>query len=167
MTPFVLSQILAGLTLLTGMAAFQFRERVMILRGWALAATFAAIHFYLLGSNEACLVVGVTALRFVVSSFTTDSRLMWLFLALSVGGFWLTYENPVSLLALIATVIGTVGAFHGSEKAVRYSMMMTETLWAIHNIIIWSPVAILMEVAFFTSNLVGLLRHRRARESAL
>jgi hypothetical protein len=73
---------------------------------------------------------------------------MYLFLALSVGGFALTYASPVSFLALTATLIGTYGSFHGSEKAVRYTMMATEVLWAVHN-------------------LIGLLRHRKASESAL
>lgn len=162
MTAFAISQVLAGMTLVTGMAAFQLNERRHILRGWCLAASFAAIHFLLLGSIEACLLVGVTALRFLVSSFTTDQRLMWLFLALSIGGFALTYAHPVSFLALGATIIGTYGSFHGSKDAVRFSMMATEALWCIHNIIVWSPVAIGMEVLFFTSNLIGLLRHRRA-----
>ena len=167
MTPFIASQILAGLTLLTGMAAFQFRDRKIILRGWFLAAVFAAAHFYLLGSIEACLLVSVTAMRMLVSSFSTDSKLMWLFLLLAVGGFVVTYESPISFLALFATIIGTIGSFHGSEKAVRYSMMATEILWAIHNIIIWTPVAIAMEILFFTSNLIGLLRHRKANAGAL
>lgn len=167
MTPFVLSQIFAGMTLLTGMAAFQFKERTVILRGWCLAATFASIHFYLLGSTEACVLVAVTALRFLVSSFTTDSRLMYLFLVLAIFGFAITYESPISILAFISTVTGTIGSFHGSERAVRYSMMVAEILWTIHNIIVWSPVAIVMEVLFFSSNLLGLLRHRRASESAL
>jgi hypothetical protein len=164
---FILSQILAGATLLTGMAAFQFRERKHILRGWCVAALFAAAHFYALGSNEACILIVITATRFLVASFTTDSRLMYLFLALSVGGFALTYESPVSLLALTATLIGTIGSFHGSDKVVRYTMMATELLWATHNLIIWSPVAVAMEGLFFSSNLIGLLRHRQANESAL
>jgi len=167
MSPFILSQILAGATLITGLAAFQFKDRKHILRGWFLAATFAAAHFYLLGSIEACILVGITATRFMVSSLTTDSRLMYLFLALAIGGFAMTYESPVSFLALAATLIGTVGSFHGSEKAVRYAMMVAEILWAIHNIIVWSPVAIGMEVLFFSSNLIGLLRHRKANETAL
>ena len=77
----------------------------------------------------------------------------------------LTYS--VSLLALASTLIGTVGSFHGSEKAVRYSMMAAELLWTIHNIIVWSPVAIVMEVLFFGSNLLGLLRHRKANAAEL
>jgi hypothetical protein len=167
MSPFILSQLLAGATLLAGMAAFQFKERKHILRGWCVAALFAAAHFYLLGSYEACLLIAITATRFLVSSFTTDARLMYLFLALSVGGFALTYESPVSLLALTATLIGTVGSFQHSEKTVRYTMMSTEALWCLHNLIVWSPVAVIMEVLFFSSNLIGLLRHRKARETAL
>ena len=167
MSAFLLSQILAGMTLVTGMAAFQLKERVQILRGWCLAAVFAAAHFFVLGANEAGMLITVTALRFLVSSLTTDDRLMYLFLALAVGGFVWTYESPVSFLALAATFIGTIGSFHGSEKAVRFSLMATEILWCIHNLIVWSPVAVLMEVLFFSSNLIGLLRHRRANESAL
>lgn len=167
MSAFVISQILAGLTLLTGMVAFQLKGRALILRVWCLAASFAAAHFFVLGSVEAGLLIAVTALRFLISSFTTDKRLLYLFLGLAVTGFAWTYASPVSFLALAATIIGTYSSFHGSEKAVRFGMMATEVLWAIHNLIVWSPVAVLMEVLFFTSNLVGMLRHRRARETAL
>jgi hypothetical protein len=167
MSAFILSQLLAGGTLLVGMAAFQFRERTHILRGWCLAATLAAAHFYVLGSIAACLLVAVTALRFLISSFTTDARLMYLFLALAVCGFILTYASPVSFIALAATLIGTFGSFRRTENAIRYSMLTTELLWAVHNIIIWSPVAVLMEVLFFSSNLIGFFRHRRSNEAAL
>ncbi len=167
MTPFILSQILAGMTLITGMAAFQFKERVHMLRVWALGATFASAHFYLLGSYEACLLVAVTALRFIVSSFTTDKRIMWLFIALGLTGFGFTYVGWISILPLIATLAGTVGSFHGTGNAVRYSSMVAEVCWIVFDIIIWSPVAIVMELLFFASNVVGLIRHRKAAESAL
>jgi len=162
MTPFLLSQILAGVTLLIGMAAFQFRSRVAILRGWCVAAIVAAVHFYILGNVEACVLVLITASRFLIASFTTDKRLMYVFLILSVTGYALTYEDPVSLLALAATLIGTFGSFRKSETAVRVSMMSTEVLWAVHNYLVWSPVALGMEVLFFASNLIGLIRHRNA-----
>ena len=167
MDAFLWSQVLAGMTLVTGMAAFQFRERVTMLRLWALAATFAAVHFYLLGSTAAAILVGVTVLRFLVSSVTTDKRLMWLFLSLAVAGFAFTYVGPVSLLPLFATLVGTVGSFHGSGNAVRYSSMVAEGTWIVFDIIIWSPVAIVMEVLFFISNLVGLIRHRKAEDATL
>lgn len=167
MSDFVISQILALGTLVAGMAAFQFRRRVIILRVWCLAAAFGAAHFWFLDAFEACLLVGITATRFLVSSFTTDKRMFWLFMVLAVAGWAWTYQSPVSYLALAATLVGTWGSFHGSETAIRWAMMAAEVFWLIHNIIVWSPVAIGMEVLFFTSNLTGMLRHRRARESAL
>ena len=138
-----------------------------MLRMWALGATFASIHFYLLGSYEACLLVAVTALRFIVSSLTTDKRIMWVFIGVSLTGFAFTYVGWISLLPLIATLAGTVGSFQGSGNAVRYSSIVAEVCWVIFNSIIWSPVAIVMEVLFFTSNVIGLIRHRGSAESAL
>jgi len=167
MTDFMLSQILALGTLVTGMAAFQFKDRTMILRLWCIAALFGAAHFWFLDAFEASLLVGVTAARFLVSSFTTDKRLFYFFLLLAIAGFAWTYQSPVSYLALIATLVGTWGSFHGTDAAIRWAMMAAEVCWLIHNIIVWSPVAIGMEVLFFSSNLIGMLRHRRARDAAL
>ena len=167
LSDFAISQLLALGTLLAGMTAFQFEDRVTILRFWCLAATLGAVHFWFLGAIEACLLVGVTALRFLVSSFTTDRRMFYLFIVLAIIGFGWTYNAPVSLLALLATLIGTWGSFHGTGIAIRWSMMAAQILWFIHNIIVWSPVAIGMEMLFFASNLLGIIRHRRAQETAL
>ncbi|MDG1462818.1 MAG: YgjV family protein [Gammaproteobacteria bacterium] len=167
MSPFVISQILASITLIIGMAAFQAKQRRTILRGWFLAAMFAAAHFYFLDMFEACLLVGVIGIRFLVSSFTQDRRLMYLFMAISLVAYIATYNEPVSLLALLAAMIGTWGTFQKAQTTVRLTMMSTEVLWVIHNFIIWSPVAVGMEVLFFSSNVIGFLRHKKAMEAAL
>jgi hypothetical protein len=167
MSPFIISQILATVTLLVGMAAFQFKDRHNILRGWFVAASFAALHFYYLGNIEAAVLVAIIGVRFLVSSFTFDKRLMYFFMAISLAAYIYTYTNPVSLLALTATMIGTWGTFQKEQSTVRLTMMSTELLWVIHNFIVWSPVAVGMEVLFFASNLIGYMRHRRAVETAL
>jgi len=167
MSDFLLSQLLAFGTLVAGMAAFQFKDRVYILRGWCIAAVFGAAHYYFLGAYEATALVFITACRFLVSSLTTDRRMLYLFFTLVIAGFALTYQSPISVLALLATLIGTWGSFHGSERAVRYAMMAAEILWVVYNYIVWSPVAIAMEVAFFSSNLIGMLRHRRTHDTAV
>ena len=105
--------------------------------------------------------------RFLISSYTTNKGVMYFFLALAIGGFALSYQSPVSILALIATLVGTVGAFYGTGNAVRYAMMLAEVFWVIHNIIVWSPVAVAMEALFFASNVIGLIRHRRAPPATL
>jgi len=167
LTPFLISQILAVGTLVAGMAAFQFRDRTIILRGWFVAALFGSAHFWFLDAYEACLLVGVTALRFLVSSFTTNRRAYYFFMVLAVAGFTVTYQSLLSFLPLAATLVGTWGSFQGTDRAVRWSMFGAQACWVTFNIVIWSPVAILVEVLFFSSNLIGMLRHRKAQESAL
>ncbi|MDG2154411.1 MAG: YgjV family protein [Gammaproteobacteria bacterium] len=167
MTPFIISQILAFITLIIGMAAFQFKDRQNILRGWFFAAMFAAAHFYYLDNIEAAILVAIIGIRFLVSSMTFDKRLMYFFMAVSLAAYALTYTQPVSLLALTATMVGTWGTFQRSQTTVRLTMMSTELLWVVHNFIIWSPVAVGMEVLFFASNMLGFIRHRKAQETAL
>ena len=167
MTPFIISQILAFIALIIGMAAFQFKDRQNILRGWFFAAMFAAAHFYYLDNIEAAILVAIIGIRFLVSSMTFDKRLMYFFMAVSLAAYALTYTQPVSLLALTATMVGTWGTFQRSQTTVRLTMMSTELLWVVHNFIIWSPVAVGMEVLFFASNMLGFIRHRKAQETAL
>ena len=167
MTPFIISQILAFITLIIGMVAFQCKDRQNLLRGWFLAAMFAALHFYYLDNIEAAVLVAIIGIRFLVSSITFDKRLMYFFMAISIAAYAYTYAQPVSLLALTATMIGTWGTFQRSQTTVRLTMMSTELLWVIHNFIIWSPVAVGMEVLFFASNMLGFIRHRKAQETAL
>lgn len=166
MSYFVISQILAGGTFVTGLIAFQLQNRVHMLRAWGLAASFGAAHFWFLGAPEASLLVAITASRFIISSFTIDSRLMYFFLALAVGSFWFTYTTPISILALVATLIGTYGSFYGTENAFRYSMLAAQVLWFIHNYVVWSPVALGMEFFFFASNILGWIRARKALAAA-
>jgi len=167
MSDFLISQILALGTLICGIAAFQFKTRVVILRMWAVAAAFGSAHFWFLDAFEACALVGITATRFFTASFTTDKRIFYLFIGLALTGYAWTYDTPISMLTLIATLVGTWGSFQGTEKAVYYTMFVAQVLWFTYNIIIWSPVAVAMEVMLFSSNLLGLLRHRRARVTAL
>ena len=167
MTPFIISQILAFITLIIGMASFQFKDRQNILRGWFFAAMFAAVHFYYLGNIEAAVLVAIIGVRFLVSSITFDKRLMYFFMGISIAAYAYTYTQPVSLLALTAAMIGTWGTFQRSQTTVRLTMMSTELLWVLHNFIIWSPVAVGMEVLFFASNMLGFIRHRKAQETAL
>ena len=161
MSNFLLSQMVAFMALLAGMAAAQFKTRQHILQGWFVAAMLAAVHFWLLGAIEACLLVSLTAMRFLVSSFTTNPRIMYLFLALSFIAYVLTYNDPVSLLALAATLTATVASFQHDARRIRLIMMTAELFWLVHNTLIWSPVAIITEVLFFSSNTVALLRHSK------
>jgi hypothetical protein len=167
MSTFLLSQLLAALAFAAGLAAFQFRARPAILRSWAVCAALNGTHFLLLDVPGAATLAAMISVRFLIASFTSDRRIMVLFMVLAVAGFLATVTRPVGFLALAATLLGTWASFQPSDRTVRATLAVCASLWVAHNAIIGSPVATVMELAFLGSNAIGWRRfHGRAKMDA-
>jgi len=146
-----------------GLAAFQFRARPAILRSWSISAALNGAHFLLLDVPGAATLAFVTSLRFLVASFTGDRRVMAVFMALTAAGFLATFTRPVGFLALVATLLGTWASFQPGDRTVRATLAICASLWVVHNAVVGSPVATLMELAFLASNAVGWRRFHGQR----
>jgi hypothetical protein len=140
------------------MSSFQFRWRRHILWCWSASALFNAAHFLVLGQVTAGVLILITSARFLAASFTTDRRLMYFFVAALLAGFSVTYSSPLSLLAIGASLLGTWGAFQPDDRHIRITLVLCSASWIVHNALVASPVAALMESAFLASNLVGWWR---------
>jgi hypothetical protein len=158
MSRFALSQVLAALAFGAGLAAFQFRTRPAILRSWGVSAGLSGTHFLLLGVPVAATLGFITAVRYFTASLTGDRRIMAFFMAMTLVGFAATYSRPVGVLALTATLFGTWAAFQPGDRTVRLVLAVCATLWVVHDVIVGSPVATLMELSFLVSNAVGWRR---------
>jgi hypothetical protein len=89
------------------------------------------------------------------------------FMVLAVAGFLATFTRPVGFLALTATLLGTWASFQPNDRTVRATLAVCASLWVVHNAIIGSPVATVMELAFLASNAIGWRRfHGRAKMDA-
>ena len=146
---------------ISGIVAFQRYDRASMLKFWFVSALLNASHFAVLGQYEAACFVGLTAVRFLVAALSPRQRWMYCFLALSTLLIVVSYTSPVNLLPYIAAVVGTIGSFQKNVILVRALMAVGATSWIIHNLLVGSPVAVLMELAFLSSNLVGYIRSRR------
>jgi len=158
MSLFLLSQILAGLAFVTDFASFQFKKREVTLRLFGISAALLSAHFFLLDQPTAGIVVAISSVRFFTSTFTVRGEFMYLFLALVLLGGIFTFDGYEDTLSLTASLIGTVVAFRAGEKMLRRAMVFTTTLFIIHNIWIWTPVGIVIEVFFLGSNLLSQWR---------
>lgn len=158
MDNFLVSQILAGAAFVLGMASFQFGLRRHILWCWFASALFNALHFLVLGQTTAGVLILITSVRFLTASFTTDRRLMYLFMGILLAGFFITFKSLISLLAIGAALLGTWGAFQSDDRRIRIALVLCSASWIVHNTLVGSPVAALMETAFLLSNLVGWWR---------
>lgn len=159
-SPFLWSQLLAGLAFVAGISAFQLKQRQPMLLCWFLSAALNASHFVVLGQLAAGLFVGFTAVRFLVAAYYPKPPLMWLFLVLSTLLLWQTYQSPLQLLPFLAAIVGTIGSFQRKVVWVRSCMAIGACAWICHNILVGSPVAVAMELAFLASNLLGFWRQR-------
>jgi hypothetical protein len=73
----------------------------------------------------------------------------------------------VGFLALASTLLGTWASFQPNDRTVRATLAVCASLWVVHNAIIGSPVATVMELAFLASNAIGWRRfHGRAKMAA-
>jgi hypothetical protein len=158
MDSFLISQILAGAAFVLGMASFQFKPRKHILWCWFVSAFFNALHFLVLGQITAGVLILITSTRFLTASFTTDRRLMYFFMVALLVGFLITFKSTLSLLAIGAALLGTWGAFQSDDRRIRITLVVCSASWIVHNTLVGSPVATLMETAFLLSNLVGWWR---------
>ena len=88
-----------------------------------------------------------------------------IFMVLAVVGFLAMVTHPVGYLGLVAVIFGSFGSFAAREGVIRLMYMTGCGLWLVHNLLLGSPVAILMEACFLVSQIVGLWRfhHRTAK----
>lgn len=158
---FLGSQLLAAIAFASGIFAFWQQQRSVMLKFWFISALLNASHFALLGQYEAALFVGLTAIRFLVAAIQPRRHWMLLFMAGATFILLASYSSPLNLLPYAAAMLGTYGSFQTRLGRVRLCMAMGASCWIIHNILVGSPVAVLMELAFLLSNLVGFIRARR------
>jgi hypothetical protein len=70
-----------------------------------------------------------------------------------------TYEGLLSVLCATGSIFGIYASFRKDDKSLRRLMAVGTSIWLIHNILAGSPGAVIMEILFLTSNLVGYLRY--------
>lgn len=159
MSPFIISQILVSIAICTDLLSFQFKQRTHIVSCLAISCLFISLHFMCLGHWTAASLSLINAIRFFTTIYSTARLLMWGYLSVTLVVFLFTYEGSLSILGTCGALLGTVAAFCNNDKQLREIMFLGTCLWLVHNILAGSPVAVLMELIFISSNIVGYYRY--------
>ena len=158
MDSFLISQVLAAVAFTCGVISFQCKKRRTVLLWLCASALSNACHFFVLGRAGAGTLYAVMGIRVFTAAFTTDRRMMYVFMGLILAGFAWSYERPLDILALFGSLLATYGNFQKTDRKVRLYYMACAVTWMVHNFIAGSPVAVLMEFTFLVSNLIGYRR---------
>jgi Bacterial inner membrane protein len=158
MSNFILSQLLIGIAICTDTLSFQFKEKKKIVACLLVSCSLISAHFMLLGHWTAACLGLLAAARFTASIFSSSKKLMAIFVIATVVVSIFTYEGLLSVLGCSGGIFGTVASFCKEDKPLRQLMLIGTSLWIVHNFLAGSPMAVLMEAIFISSNIVGYFR---------
>ena len=159
LSTFIFSQILIAIAICVDILSFQFKEKNKILVCLVISTVLISCHFILLGHWTAALLGLISVARYLSGIFTTSKRVMWLFLIIILVTTISSFEGLLSILGGVGTCFTTIAAFRNDDKRLRQLMFIGTTIWIIHNYLAGSPGAVLMEIIFLGSNLVGYFRY--------
>ena len=159
MSLFVLSQILIGFAICSDIVSFQFKKREYIVCCLLVSCILISLHFMCLGHWTAACLGLVAAARFITSLFSTSKIVLGFFIGVTVIVSALTYDGLLSVIGCIGAIFGTIASFSKEDKQLRQLMSICTCVWIIHNYFAGSPGAVIMEIFFLSSNLIGYYRY--------
>ena len=158
MSVFILSQLLILVAIFFDLASFQFKKRKQIVSCLCVAGTLIFSHFILLEQWTAAGLMAIATIRYFVSIFTTSKSVMLFFIFCSLIVFISTFMGVISFLCFTGSAFQTVASFSKNDKTLRLLMIIGTSFWLLHNLIVNSPAAVVMEALFISSNIVGYYR---------
>jgi hypothetical protein len=144
--------------------SFQNNKRFLILILLGTSQIFYAIHYGLLGARTAFAMnlVGMTR----TFLFTQKGKKKWIdnniLMYVFIGLFWiagaLSWVGWVSLLAVLAMTIETIGLWMKNPTKIRFSMLSLRPLWLSYNIIYRSFAGMTADLFVLISLITGIIR---------
>lgn len=80
-------------------------------------------------------------------------------MALNVVSILFIYQSEIDLIIFIGSMIFMIGNFQDNNRLMRILMMIGTSLYLCYNIIIASPMAVVLEGLYLVSNFIGYYRH--------
>lgn len=162
--PFSFVQILGYIAMVLGIVALLQKNDTRLKIIMMCMAMIVSVHFYLLGSYVGAVGAALSGTRAGLSIFQKirDRRLFFFifFAGLTIVLGILTYQRPLDLLPLIASINGSYAFFYLEKLPMRYFMLFGTTLWLIHNIMALSYGPAIMEMFILSANLITIYRLR-------
>jgi len=156
---FYLSQAIMFIAMIFDFLGFQFKKRKYTFACFIISASLISIHYFLLDKFAAGILVFCSVLRFITCYHTTNKKFMYFFIVLNSTTVFFTFTEFLDLLFLAGSLTIVVGNFQKDNALMRRIMMVGTSLIIIYNIIIFTPMGVLVEGLFLLSNFIGYYRH--------
>jgi len=159
-TNFIISQILMLTAMFFDFFSMQFKSRKQIFSILAISATLISLHYLLLNKKLAALIISFSILRFIVCIFTTNKKILFIFLGINITILLFNITSYKEFLLIGGLSIFIIGNFQQNKRKMRIKMMTGTSLVIIYNIIIFTPAGILTETVFLIGQLKGYFKNK-------
>lgn len=156
-------QILGFVGVLLNLLIYQQRTRTRVLVNKLIANGVWAVHYFLLGAYSATAIACIGMLStsvFVKINPKSKSGRIWLggFILLSIISAILTWESPVSLLTLAASVMSNISFFLGVPRYTRRFALVISLCMGIYGFCNGSIASVVNEVLTVISAVSAIIR---------
>lgn len=162
--PEILAQILGLVALALCVAAFASKHDDRLLLVLIAANVAFALHFLLFGQWASGVLTGLIILRILLARrFPGSIPVTVALLAAGAGATAVTWQGPIDLVPLTATVFGTIAMVMLRGIPMRLLLAAAGLTWTINDLLIGSIGGTLAEALVVVTNVVTIVRLSRER----
>ena len=103
MSVFFCSQVLVFIAICTDLLSFQFKSRKHIVSCLFASCTLISAHFFLLEKWTGSILIGIAAVRYLTSIFSTSKKWAFGFIVSGIIAAACTYSGVASVLSCFAS----------------------------------------------------------------
>ncbi len=165
-----IAQIVGILALIVMVCSYQMKQRKNLLILQIVANVLFIINYFLLGAMSGVVMNLINVARSYV--FANDDKAwaksrwwLWLFVAAAVIGGILSWEGPLSLFMIAATVILNFALYCKNGALMRKLLLMPPLLYISYNVINKAFGAAGSDIFCFVSDAIAIWRFDRKKEA--
>ncbi|MCF2948389.1 YgjV family protein [Paraglaciecola aquimarina] len=162
------AQTIGLIALFVGVYAFLHRDDQKLRVYLSVFTLFMCIHFLMLGLWTAATMAFLSAIRNYLSSRTSNIWVMTVFLLVALTLAIPNVTDPIHLLPILATTLGTWALFREHGIRMRFLMLIGTVSWLSHNFLAGSLGGVLIESLFViinTHTMIKLFKSNRSQTS--
>lgn len=165
---YAVAQFIGFVAMACGIISFQSKKRTSILLFQTTSNLLWVVHYLLLGAFSAVVANAIGILRNLVYmqrgkyKFADSKFIPVIFVVIFTISGILTYENPFSLLPMIAMAVATVAFFVNNENLIRWLSLGIAIPWLTFGIYAGSIASAVSDGTNLVSIIISLIRYRGA-----
>ena len=161
----ILAQILSLIAFTFFVLSVQAKEKSKLIKQQLIANILYGISYLMLGVKIAFYMNIISSIRCIIINYTKKeqpSRIyLWgLMVLIAVAGIY-NYDNILSLMPIIITIIYTLSTWQDNMKLIRYSFIVAGVMWIFYNLTVGAYGSIVGNVFEIISGIISIKRFKK------